>query len=213
MKKYIITRKNGKKVTFIGVNHTKTLENNEINNVIQGNNKILLEENTFLNHNQLMKKFSDLKVYELTSINIYAKLNLKKQLNRISGWDSRPAYLNNEQTSLYGADQNNKPFFLTHTMEEVNRYFIKHIPGGNNKFKSFIKFSKTIQDDKLENLIKNKKISQTFIEQLHSELKKDHALIADDYTLKNVLPQYKNEDVTIIAGSKHYDNLIKKFKG
>jgi len=213
MKKHIIKRKNGKKITFIGVNHKIPLDNKEIHNIIKTNDKILLEENTFSNHNQLMKKFQDGKVYEETSKNIYNVLLMKKQLNRISGWDSRPAYLKNEQTSLYGADQNNKPFFLIHTMEEVNRYFIKHIPGGNNKFKSFINFSKTIKDDKLENLIKNKQINPQFVEQLHNELRKDHAKIADDYTLKKVLPQYKNEDVTIIAGSSHYYNLIKNFKG
>ena len=212
MKKHIIKRKNGHTVTFIGVNHEKALENNEINNVIQGNAKILLEENTFLNHNQLMKKFTNLQVYEPTSILIYAKLNLKKQLNRIYGWDSRPAYLKNEQTSLYGADRNKKPFFYMHTMKEVNNYFIKHIPNGNNKYKSFINFSKTIQDDKLDNLIKNKKINKKFVEELHDRLRKEHSEIADDYTIKNVLPQYKNEDVTIIAGSKHYYNLIKNFK-
>ena len=79
MKKHIIKRKNGKKITFIGVNHEIPLQNNEINNLIEGNAKILLEENTFLNHKQLMKKFLDNKVYEKNSINIYAKLNFKKQ--------------------------------------------------------------------------------------------------------------------------------------
>jgi hypothetical protein len=213
MKKHIIKRKNGHTVTFIGVNHEKSLENNEINNVIQGNDKILLEENTFLNHKQLMKKFSDLKVYEPTSINIYAKLNVKKQLNRISTWDYRPSYLGERQTGLYGADKNKKPFFPMHTMDQINEFYIKHIPHLKKKYKIFINDKNIIKNRKLNDLVKENKLQQNFVNKFHEDLRKDHAYIADDYTLKVVLPKYKNEDVTIIAGSSHHNYLIKNFKG
>ena len=56
MKKHIIRRQNGKKITFIGVNHEKSLENDEINTIIESNNKILLEEDTTLKYNDLIKK-------------------------------------------------------------------------------------------------------------------------------------------------------------
>ena len=79
MKKHIITRENGNKITFIGVNHEKSLENNEITKIIQGNNKILLEENVNLNNKDLMKKFKDGKVYDKTSINIHGKLLFKQK--------------------------------------------------------------------------------------------------------------------------------------
>ena len=211
MKKHIIRRQNGKKITFIGVNHEKSLENDEINTIIESNNKILLEEDTTLKYNDLIKKFQTGKVYEETSKNIYNKLVFQKKLNKISGWDIRPNYLQHTQTGLYGADKNKKPFFLMHTMKQVNDFFIKKIPNGNNKYKVFLDFSKKIKDDKLDNLIINKKVNPRFIEELHNELRKDHADIADDYVIKKVLPKYENEDITIIVGSNHFNNMINNF--
>lgn len=216
MKKHIITRKNGNKITFIGVNHEKSLENNEITKIIQGNNKILLEENVNLNNKDLMKKFEDGKVYDKTSINIHGKLLFKQKLDRISGWDFRPTYLkNNTQDNLY-----NSSYFEKYTINEINKYYINPIPFIKKKYS----LNKNIMgmfdymnqngliNEPLKKLIKEKKMHPDFAKEFHKDLKKDHAYMADSYVLNRVLPQYKDQDITIIAGEKHFHYLINHFK-
>ena len=203
MKKHIITRENGNKITFIGVNHEKSLENNEITKIIQGNNKILLEENVNLNNKDLMKKFKDGKVYDKTSINIHGKLLFKQQLDRISGWDFRPTYLeNNTQDNLY-----NSSYFEKYTINEIDKYYIKPIPFIKKKMKTLMANKNLIRNIQLKDFT-----DQNFVRLFHEDLKKEHAYMADSYILNRVLPQYKDEDITIIAGEKHFHYLIDHFK-
>lgn len=208
MKKHIIKRKNGHSVTFIGVNHEISMENYQINTLINSNDKILVEENSYLNNNDLIKKLQK-EVTDKTTKNIFNKLVFSHQLNRISGWDPRPSYINS--TGLYGADENDVPFFFTkYTLQEVYLGFVRHVQNEKIKYKYF--YNKTVDvDDKLINLIKNNKITKKFAEKLHNDLRKDHADYADNYVVKEILPKYKNKNVTIIVGLFHFNNMIKKF--
>ena len=209
MKKHIITRENGKKVTFIGVNHKISIENLQMNTLINSNDKILIEENYYLNNNDLIKKLSK-EVTDQTTKYIFQKLVFSDQLNRISGWDPRPSFINS--TGLYGADENDVPFFFTkYTLQEVYLGFVRHVQNEKIKYKYFYN-QKVDIDDKLINLIKKKKITKKFAEKLHNDLRKDHADYADDFAAKTVLPKYQNQNVTLIVGLFHFNNLINKVK-
>ena len=154
MKKYSIKRKNDKKVTFIGVNHKISIENLQMNTLINSNDKILIEENYYLNNNDLIKKLSK-EVTDQTTKYIFQKLVFSDQLNRISGWDPRPSFINS--TGLYGADENDVPFFFTkYTLQEVYLGFVRHVQNEKIKYKYFYN-QKVDIDDKLINLIKKKK--------------------------------------------------------
>ena len=209
MKKHIITRENSKKVTFIGVNHKISIENLQMNTLINSNDKILIEENYYLNNNDLIKKLSK-EVTDQTTKYIFQKLVFSDQLNRISGWDPRPSFINS--TGLYGADENDVPFFFTkYTLQEVYLGFVRHVQNEKIKYKYF--YNQTVDvDDKLINLIKKKKITKKFAEKLHNDLRKDHADYADDFAAKTVLPKYQNQNVTLIVGLFHFNNLINKVK-
>jgi len=209
MKKHIITRENSKKVTFIGVNHKISIENLQMNTLINSNDKILIEENYYLNNNDLIKKLSK-EVTDQTTKYIFQKLVFSDQLNRISGWDPRPSFINS--TGLYGADENDVPFFFTkYTLQEVYLGFVRHVQNEKIKYKYFYN-QKVDIDDKLINLIKKKKITKKFAEKLHNDLRKDHADYADDFAAKTVLPKYQNQNVTLIVGLFHFNNLINKVK-
>ena len=209
MKKHIITRENSKKVTFIGVNHKISIENLQMNTLINSNDKILIEENYYLNNNDLIKKLSK-EVTDQTTKYIFQKLVFSDQLNRISGWDPRPSFINS--TGLYGADENDVPFFFTkYTLQEVYLGFVRHVQNEKIKYKYFYN-QKVDIDDKLINLIKKKKITKKFAEKLHNDLRKDHADYADDFAAKTVLPEYQNQNVTLIVGLFHFNNLINKVK-
>jgi|TARA_B100001971_G_scaffold159723_1_gene149607 hypothetical protein len=209
MKKYSIKRKNDKKVTFIGVNHKISIENLQMNTLINSNDKILIEENYYLNNNDLIKKLSK-EVTDQTTKYIFQKLVFSDQLNRISGWDPRPSFINS--TGLYGADENDVPFFFTkYTLQEVYLGFVRHVQNEKIKYKYFYN-QKVDIDDKLINLIKKKKITKKFAEKLHNDLRKDHADYADDFAAKTVLPKYQNQNVTLIVGLFHFNNLINKVK-
>ena len=209
MKKHIITRENSKKVTFIGVNHKISIENLQMNTLINSNDKILIEENYYLNNNDLIKKLSK-EVTDQTTKYIFQKLVFSDQLNRISGWDPRPSFINS--TGLYGADENDVPFFFTkYTLQEVYLGFVRHVQNEKIKYKYFYN-QKVDIDDKLINLIKKKKITKNFAEKLHNDLRKDHADYADDFAAKTVLPKYQNQNVTLIVGLFHFNNLINKVK-
>jgi len=209
MKKHIITRENGKKVTFIGVNHKISIENLQMNTLVNSNDKILIEENYYLNNNDLIKKLSK-EVTDQTTKYIFQKLVFSDQLNRISGWDPRPSFINS--TGLYGADENDVPFFFTkYTLKEVYLGFVRHVQNEQIKYKYFYN-QKVDIDDKLINLIKKKKITKNFAEKLHNDLRKDHADYADDFAAKTVLPEYQNQNVTLIVGLFHFNNLINKVK-
>jgi hypothetical protein len=208
MKKHIIIkRKNGKKITFFGVNHKISMENLQINTLINSNDKILVEENYYLNNNDLIKKLAK-ECNDETTKNIFRKLVFNDQLNRISGWDPRPSFINS--TGLYGADKNDVPFFFTkHTLKEVYDGFVRHVQNEKIKYKYF--YNQTVDvDDKLINLIKNNKITKKFAEKLHNDLRKDHADYADNFIAKKVLPKYQDQNVTIIIGLSHFNNIIKK---
>lgn len=214
MKKQILKRKNGHTVTFIGVNHEISVGINEINNIIQGNDKILVEENSYLNNNDLIKKLKK-EVMDQTTKNIYNKLVFTNELNRISGWDPRPSYINS--TGLYGTEEiivNNKKinrsnFDYYHTLQDVYNHFVKHVPNGKTKYEYF--YNTTVDaDDKLYKLVQKNKISKRFVQKLHDDLRKDHADYADNYVVKQILPKYKNQNVTIIVGLNHFNNMIKK---
>jgi hypothetical protein len=217
MKKHIIIKKNGKKVTFIGVNHEISMENDQINTLINSNDKILVEENSYLNNNDLIKKLQK-EVTDKTTKNIFYKLVFTHQLNRISGWDPRPSYINS--TGLYGVEEiivNNKKinrsnFDYYHSLQDVYNHFVQHVQNEKIKYKYF--YNITVDaDDKLYKLVQKNKISKKFVRKLHDDLRKDHADYADDFATKTVLPKYKNQNVTIIVGLFHFNNMIKKFKG
>lgn len=208
MKKYSIKRKNGKRVIFIGVNHNISIPNQVMNTLMNSGYKILVEENYYLDNKDLIKKLKK-EVTDETTKYIFQKLVFMNQLNRISGWDPRPSFINS--TGLYGADKNDVPFFFTkHTLKEVYDGFVRHVQNEKIKYKYF--YNKKVDiDDKLINLIKKKKITKKFAEKLHNDLRKDHADYADDFAAKKVLNKYKDEDVIIIVGLNHFDNMINVF--
>ena len=209
MKKHIIKNKNGKKITFFGVHHKISMDNVQMNNIINSNDKILIEENYYLNNNDLIKKLAK-ECNDETTKYIFQKLIFSNQLNRISGWDPRPSFINS--TGLYGADENDIPFFFTkYTLNKVYLDFVRHVRNEKIKYKYFYN-QKVDVDDKLINLINNNKITKKFVEKLHNDLRKDHADYADEFAAKTVLPKYNNQNVTIIVGLFHFDNMIKKVK-
>lgn len=211
---------NGKTIFFICVKHHVPILDSTLRTIKKWMERsdmcILLELDTRLSFKQIteIKQF-----YEASTTKIVNEF--KSTINPcIKGWDIRPSILGeNAQNNLYGTDRKGTPHFFRMSLGDIENAIIKpqNLLQKKDLYRQFIGLKKKINVNvwnkrSLLSYDKDKDIPHDWLVNLMHTLRIVYKDIADSYILKLInKSNYIDNNIVIIVGDTHYNDMIKKF--